>query len=94
MKTGRELADLMAQADNAALNVDALIRLIEETAWSMVNHIIDGHVCTIDDNARMSALHTAALMARQDFAVIQQAVSEGAQFITIRASGGQHDEAA
>ncbi|RDE08378.1 hypothetical protein [Pelagibacterium lacus] len=89
---GQSIADLMAEADKVAINIDALLFLIEEAAWKMVNYNTSGRVCTLEDHNRAAALHTAAEMARRDFLIVQEAVSEGGQFITVRASGSADEE--
>lgn len=84
--TSKELADLMAEGDRLGINVDGLLFLIEDVAWKMVNHIIVGRECTLEDNERAAALHTAAQLARRDFQKIQEAVAEGAHFVKGRAA--------
>lgn len=81
-----ELADLMAEGVKAAINLDALLFLIEDAAWKMVNYTTIDRVCTADDSERAAAIHTAAEMARREFLKVQEAVAEGGHYITVRAA--------
>lgn len=83
--TGKELADLMAEGDTAAINLEALLILIEDASWSLLNRVSTGAVCTFGDHERASAIHTAAELARREFGKVQSAVAEGGKFITVRA---------
>lgn len=75
--TTDELIDLMRDGESAAMRVSALLFLIEEAAWALVNRTAVGHTCTSADNDRATALHAAAEMARRDFENVQAATAEG-----------------
>ena len=76
----QEVNDLMNVAEDAALNVDALLALLEDAAWAAVNHAQEGRAATAEDVARAASVHTAIMMARKQFVVCYQAISEGQNF--------------
>lgn len=86
--TKDELVALMDEGVRAAMRVDALLLLIEDAAWNMVNQTIAGRECTTTDHERAFALHASVEIARKDFRKIHEAIAEGEHAIA-RAKAGQ-----
>lgn len=83
----QEVAGLLSAAEDAALTVDALLTLLEDAAWNAINHTTIGRSATEDDAARAASIHTAIMMARKDFAICYQGISEGQHFISCAVKG-------
>ncbi len=81
----QEVDALMSVAEDAALNVDALLILLEDAALATVNHTQEGRPATIEDAARAASIHTAMTMARKQFAICYEAISEGQNLISRQA---------
>ncbi|ODT80615.1 MAG: hypothetical protein ABS76_15670 [Pelagibacterium sp. SCN 64-44] len=80
--TKQEVANLLGNAEDAALNVDALLTLLEDAAWKIVNHTTIGGKVTEDDAALAASMHTAIMMARKEFAICYQGISEGHNLVS------------